>query len=58
MSKKKSNRALVILLVVLIAALLGVVGYILWREHQYAVSEQYYDSLRKGWLLLKGAVTA
>lgn len=55
---KKSNRGLVILLVVLILALLGVVGYILLREYQYGVSDKYYDSLRKGWLMLKGAMQA
>ncbi len=55
---KKSNRMLVILLIVLIAALIGVVGYVVYREYQYGVSEQYYDSLRRSWLLLKGAMHA
>lgn len=46
-----------LLLVLLILALVAVGGYILWQEHQYGVSEDYYDSLRNtgllkgGWLL-------
>lgn len=46
-----------LLLVLLVLALIAVGGYILWQEHQYGVSEEYYDSLRNtgllkgGWLL-------
>lgn len=46
MKKTKQNRALMAVLIVLILALIAVVGYILLREYQYAVSEDYYDSLR------------
>ena len=53
---KKNNHAklLKLILLVLILALIAVVGYILWQEYQYGVSEDYYESLRdiglvKGW---------
>ena len=46
MKKTKQNRGLMALLIVLILALLAVTGYILLREYQYGVSEEYYDSLR------------
>lgn len=51
------TKLLRLLLVLLVLALLAVGGYILWQEHQYGVSEEYYDSLRNtglmkgGWLL-------
>ncbi len=48
------KRGLSILLAALIVALLGVAGYMLWNAHQYAVSEEYYDSLRNTGLM-KGA---
>lgn len=57
MKKQNKNRLLKIILAVLILALIGVVGYILLREHQYEVSEDYYESLRNigraqgGWML-------
>lgn len=44
--KNKQPAWLKILLIVLILALVAVVGYILLREYQYGVSEDYYDSLR------------
>ncbi|MBQ7139098.1 MAG: hypothetical protein IJO39_08930 [Clostridia bacterium] len=40
-----------LLLVLLVLALIAVGGYILWQEHQYGVSEEYYDSLRNTGLL-------
>ena len=40
-----------VLLALLVLALLAVGGYILWQEYQYAVSEDYYDSLRNTGLL-------
>ena len=43
-----------LLLVLLVLALIAVGGYILWQEHQYGVSEEYYDSLRNTGLV-KGA---
>ena len=46
MNKQSRIRLLKLLLAALILALAAVVGYILWREYQYAVSEDYYDSLR------------
>lgn len=54
MKKTKQTRALTVILILLILALIAVAGYILLREYQYGVSEDYYDSLRNtGWL--KGA---
>ena len=46
MKNLDKNRMLKLLLAVLLLALLVVVGYILLREYQYGVSEEYYDSLR------------
>lgn len=46
MKKMDRYRRLQLVLVLLVAALAAVVGYILWREYQYGVSEAYYDSLR------------
>ena len=46
MKNLDKNRMLKLLLAVLLLALLAVVGYILLREYQYDVSEDYYDSLR------------
>ncbi len=54
--KNNKNRMLKLVLALLIAALIAVVGYILWQEYQYGVSDAYYDSLRNtgltkgGWL--------
>jgi len=51
MKKLDKNRMLKLMLAVLVIALLAVIGYILLREYQYGVSEEYYDSLRNiGWL--------
>ena len=55
MKKERKLRLMKLLLVLLILALLAVVGYILLREYQYGVSEDYYDSLRN---LGKGASLA
>jgi len=46
MKKMERYRRLQLILLLLTAALAAVVGYILWREYQYGVSEAYYDSLR------------
>lgn len=46
MKKDNKKRLLTLLLVVLLIALVAVVGYILLREYQYGVSDEYYDSLR------------
>lgn len=46
MKKDNKKRLLTPLLVVLLIALIAVVGYILLREYQYGVSDEYYDSLR------------
>ena len=46
MNKQSKMRLMKLVLLLLILALLAVVGYILWREYQYGVSEDYYDSLR------------
>lgn len=51
MKKLDNNRTLKLLLILLILALIAVVGYILLREYQYGVSDQYYDSLRNTGLL-------
>ena len=51
MKKLDKNRVLKLLLVALVLALVAVVWYILLREYQYGVSDEYYDSLRNtGWL--------
>ena len=51
MKKLDKNRMLKLMLAVLVIALLAVIGYILLREYQYGVSDEYYDSLRNiGWL--------
>lgn len=54
MKKLDKTQWLRLILVVLIIALVAVVGYILLREYQYGVSEEYYNSLRNTGLL-KGA---
>lgn len=46
MKKMDKSRILRLVLIALIVALAAVVGYILLREYQYGVSEDYYDSLR------------
>ena len=51
MKNLDKNRVLKLMLAVLLLALIAVVGYILLREYQYGVSDEYYDSLRNtGWL--------
>ena len=54
MKNLDKNRMLKLLLAVLLLALLAVVGYILLREYQYGVSEDYYDSLRNTGALISG----
>ena len=54
MKKLDKTQVLRLILVALIIALAAVVGYILLREYQYSVSEDYYNSLRNTGLL-KGA---
>lgn len=54
MKKIDKKHLLTLLLIVLIVALVAVVGYVILREYQYGVSDEYYDSLRKTGLL-KGA---
>ena len=54
MKKLDKNRMLKLLLMVLVVALAVVIGYILLREYQYGVSEEYYDSLRNIGLLKGG----
>ncbi len=44
--KNKSSAWLKLLLILLVLALVAVVGYIVLREYQYGVSEDYYNSLR------------
>ena len=46
--KKKRGRGLIVLLVVLVLALAAVAGVIAFKEHEYGVSADYYDSLRTG----------
>lgn len=57
MKKLDKNQALRLILALLIAALVVVVGYILLREYQYGVSDEYYDSLRNTGLM-KGVLKA
>lgn len=42
----KNGRGLKLLLALLIVALAAVLAVIVWRQHEYGVSEQYYDTLR------------
>ena len=42
------------LLLLGVLALVAVGGYVLWQEHQYGVSEEYYDGLRNTGLLKGG----
>lgn len=55
--KGNKTKRLRLVLILLVVALAAVVGYVLWQEYQYGVSEKYYDSLRNtgllkgGWLL-------
>lgn len=51
MKKLDRNRILLFVLAALILALVAVIGYILWQEYQYGVSDAYYDSLRNTGLL-------
>ncbi len=46
MKKLEKSRMLKLVLAVLVVALIAVIGYILLREYQYGVSDEYYDSLR------------
>lgn len=57
MKKMDKNRVLKLVLILLVIALLAVVGYIVLREYQYGVSEDYYDSLRNTGLM-KGVLMA
>ena len=51
MKKLDRTQLLRLMLVVLVIALAVVVGYILLREYQYGVSEEYYNGLRNTGLL-------
>lgn len=57
MKKGNKRTMLTAVLILLIIALMAVVGYILLREYQYGVSDEYYDSLRNTGLMtvMKGA---
>lgn len=46
MKGKKSGRGIKILIAALLAALIGVVGVIAFKEYEYRQSERYYDGLR------------
>lgn len=46
----KNGRGMKLLLVLLVVALAAVLAVILFKQHEYGVSEQYYDTLR-GWLV-------
>lgn len=46
MKNRSKRRWLTLALVLLVLALAAVVGYVLWREYLYGVSEDYYNSLR------------
>ena len=48
----KKNKVLAVLLVLLVAALVTVVGVIVYKQAEYKAGEAFYDSLRgalKGW---------
>lgn len=44
--RKRRGKGLKALLALLILALIAVVGLILFKQHEYRVSGDYYDSLR------------
>ena len=52
----KNGRGMKLLLVLLAAALAAVLAVILFKQYEYGVSEQYYDTLRG--LLINGRWTA
>lgn len=48
MTKKKKGRGLTLLIVVLCVALAAVVALIIYKQNEYRVSTDYYNSLRVG----------
>ena len=44
--RKRRGKGLKALLALLILALVAVVGLILFKQHEYRVSSEYYDGLR------------
>ena len=42
----KNGRGMKLLIALLVVALAAVVAVIVWKQHEYGVSEQFYDNLR------------
>ena len=48
----KNGRGMKLVIALLAVALVAVLTVILWKQHEYGVSEQFYDNLRgmaAGW---------
>ena len=46
MKKSTKKRSLVPLIVILVIVLIAVVGVIVWKQMEYAASDDFYDGLR------------
>lgn len=42
----KNGRGMKLLIALLAVALIAVLAVIAWKQHEYGVSEQFYDNLR------------
>lgn len=42
----KNGRGMKLLIALLVVALAAVVAVIVWKQHEYGVSEQFYENLR------------
>ena len=42
----KNGRGMKLLIALLAVALIAVLAVIAWKQHEYSVSEQFYDNLR------------
>lgn len=48
MKKRRSQRMLLAVIVLLCVALAAIAGVVLFKQYEYGVSELYYESLRTG----------
>ncbi|MGN0972903.1 MAG: hypothetical protein ACI4OY_13175 [Aristaeellaceae bacterium] len=51
---KKGGAWLKILTVALLVALIAVVAVIVWKQHEYSTSDEFYGSLRGALPMLRG----
>ena len=47
MSRKKKGHPLRVIAVLLVIALLAIAGVMIYKQHEYKASENYYGSLRE-----------